>query len=72
MPHEFARDAVWLEPTLVAEIDFAEFTDDGHIRHGAFEGLREDKEATAVTLEPKKPVSQQKPRRRKPPSEKRT
>ena len=38
----------------MAEVDFAEFTDDGHIRHGAFQGLREDKEASAVTPERKK------------------
>lgn len=57
VPREIARGAVWLKPKLVAEIDFTEFTDDGHIRHGAFEGLREDKEATAVTLESEKTVS---------------
>ncbi|MDQ0321770.1 bifunctional non-homologous end joining protein LigD [Pararhizobium capsulatum DSM 1112] len=51
VPKDIARGAVWVKPQLVAEIDFAEFTDDGHIRHGAFEGLREDKEAKAVTLE---------------------
>jgi bifunctional non-homologous end joining protein LigD len=51
VPNEIADDAVWLTPELVAEIDFAEFTDDGHIRHGAFQALREDKEASAVTLE---------------------
>lgn len=54
VPNEIARDAVWLKPELVAEVDFAEFTDDGHIRHGAFQGLREDKEASAVTAETKK------------------
>ncbi|MGI0525222.1 DNA ligase D [Rhizobium giardinii] len=57
VPRQIARGAIWLKPKLVAEIDFTEFTDDGHIRHGAFEGLREDKEATAVTLESEKPVS---------------
>ncbi len=51
VPNEIARDAAWLTPELVAEVDFAEFTDDGHIRHGSFEGLREDKEASAVTPE---------------------
>jgi bifunctional non-homologous end joining protein LigD len=54
VPNEIARDAIWLTPELVAEVDFAEFTDDGHIRHGAFQGLREDKEASAVTPETKK------------------
>ncbi|WP_426229647.1 DNA ligase D [Pararhizobium sp. DWP3-4] len=56
VPKEIARDAVWLTPELVAEVDFAEFTDDGHIRHGAFQGLREDKEASAVTPETKNPT----------------
>ncbi|HXV29611.1 MAG TPA: DNA ligase D, partial [Sinorhizobium sp.] len=51
VPPAIARDAVWLKPDLVAEVDFAEFTDEGHIRHGAYEGLREDKEAKAVKLE---------------------
>jgi bifunctional non-homologous end joining protein LigD len=51
VPAEFRRGARWVTPDLVAEIDFAEFTDDGHIRHGAFLGLREDKEAGTVTLE---------------------
>lgn len=51
VPDDIARDAIWLRPDLLAEVDFAEFTDEGHIRHGAFEGLRRDKEAKAVTLE---------------------
>ncbi|NVD41497.1 DNA ligase D [Ensifer sp. HO-A22] len=51
VPDDIGRDAIWLTPDLVAEVDFAEFTDDGHIRHGAFEGLRRDKEAKTVTLE---------------------
>lgn len=54
VPPEIARAARWLTPNLVTEVDFAEFTDDGHIRHGVFEGLRQDKEAKAVTLEAKK------------------
>ena len=54
VPAAIARNAVWLTPTLVAEVDFAEFTDDGHIRHGAFEGLREDKEASDVKPETEK------------------
>lgn len=51
VPKEYARGAVWLEPDLVAEVDFAEFTDDGHVRHGSFQGLRKDKEARTVVLE---------------------
>lgn len=42
----------WLEPRWVAEIEFAEITRDGSIRQGSFLGLREDKQATAVHLDP--------------------
>ena len=33
----------WAEPTLVAEVRFTEWTDEGGIRHPAFLGLRDDK-----------------------------
>ncbi|MDX0513836.1 DNA ligase D [Sinorhizobium medicae] len=56
IPRERMRHSVWLKPDLVAEVDFAEFTAEGHIRHGSFEGLREDKEAKAVKLETSKPA----------------
>ncbi|MEX3314960.1 DNA ligase D [Sulfitobacter sp. PS-8MA] len=51
VPPDIARDAKWVRADLVAEIDFAEFTSDGIIRHGSFLGLRQDKEAAEVTLE---------------------
>lgn len=51
VPGQIARNAKWVTPRLVAEIDFTEFTNDGHIRHGSFLGLRGDKEAQDVTLE---------------------
>lgn len=51
VPGAIARDAVWVTPKLVAEVDFAEFTTDGHIRHGSFLGLREDKAPETVTPE---------------------
>jgi len=41
----------WLEPKLVAEIAFTEFTDDGILRHPSFIGLREDKPASQVVRE---------------------
>jgi bifunctional non-homologous end joining protein LigD len=43
-----ARDAHWVKPVLVAEIEYAERTSDGHVRHGVFLGLREDKPAKQV------------------------
>jgi bifunctional non-homologous end joining protein LigD len=45
------RDATWLEPKLVAEIEFTEWTHDGHLRHPVFLGLREDKTARSVVKE---------------------
>ncbi len=33
----------WVEPRLVAEVRFSEFTRDGGIRHPSFLGLRDDK-----------------------------
>ncbi len=46
-----ARGVHWVRPTLVAEIEFTEWTDDGRIRHPSFQGLREDKNPEDVVRE---------------------
>ncbi len=46
-----ARGVHWLKPELVGEVKFAEWTGDGHLRHPAFEALREDKDASQVVRE---------------------
>jgi bifunctional non-homologous end joining protein LigD len=41
----------WVEPELVAEIQFAEWTTDGRLRHPSFQGLRADKKPADVVRE---------------------
>lgn len=43
--------ATWVEPELVAQIGFTEWTRDGRLRHPRFQGLRVDKTATDVVRE---------------------
>jgi bifunctional non-homologous end joining protein LigD len=55
MPRIRKGDVVWVEPKLVAEVEFVEWTHDGHLRAPAYKGLREDKEATEVRREAPEP-----------------
>jgi ATP-dependent DNA ligase len=48
---EEMTNCVWLKPQLVAQIEFTEWTPDGHLRHSKFIGLREDKAAMEVVRE---------------------
>jgi bifunctional non-homologous end joining protein LigD len=48
---EQMKECQWLKPELVAQIEFTEWTPDGHLRHSRFVGLREDKNAAEVVRE---------------------
>jgi bifunctional non-homologous end joining protein LigD len=50
VPREVLRGSRWLEPLLVAEVAFIEWTSDG-LRHPSFQGLREDKDPRDVRAE---------------------
>jgi bifunctional non-homologous end joining protein LigD len=45
------RNAHWVKPELVAEVEFTEWTEDRKIRHPSFQGLREDKPASEIIRE---------------------
>jgi bifunctional non-homologous end joining protein LigD len=46
-----ARGTTWLEPELVAQVAFTEWTRDGRLRHPRYLGLRDDKPAREVVRE---------------------
>jgi len=46
----------WVQPVLVAQVRFTEWTADGILRHPVYLGLRDDKKAETVTRERQKKV----------------
>jgi bifunctional non-homologous end joining protein LigD len=52
LPREVTRDAQWVEPTLVGEVVFTEWTREGRLRHPSWRGLRADLSPTDVVVEP--------------------
>ena len=48
----------WVEPKLIAEVSFAEWTASGSVRHAVFQGLRDDKPAKVITRELPKHVEE--------------
>ena len=51
LPRVKRSDIQWVEPRLVAEVRFGEWTHDGHLRHPAYLGLRDDKDPAEVVAE---------------------
>jgi bifunctional non-homologous end joining protein LigD len=51
VPRAALRGSHWVEPKLVGEVAFTEFTSDGVLRHPSFIALREDKKASEVVRE---------------------
>ncbi len=45
------RNATWVDPKLVAQVRFTEWTQDGKLRHPAFQGLRPDKKPSESVRE---------------------
>jgi bifunctional non-homologous end joining protein LigD len=51
MPRVRTTDVIWVEPKLVCQVEFAEWTSDGRLRAPVYMGLRDDKPASAVRRE---------------------
>lgn len=51
VPTAQRRNATWVRPTLVAEVDYTEWTRDGRMRHPSFKGLRDDYDPERVVRE---------------------
>ncbi len=51
VPSAHRAGATWVEPTVVGEVRFTEWTKDGQIRHPAWRGLRPDKAPREVARE---------------------
>jgi len=50
-PGWLGRNAHWVKPSKVAEVEFTEWTGDGHVRHPSLQGFRTDKSARDVHRE---------------------
>jgi len=51
LPVDARRGAIWVQPRLVAQVNFATWTADNLVRQSSFKGLREDKPAAEVRRE---------------------
>jgi len=51
MPKVRKSDVIWVEPKLVCQVEFVEWTHDGRLRAPSYKGLREDKRAEDVRRE---------------------
>jgi bifunctional non-homologous end joining protein LigD len=51
VPTQYRKVATWVEPTIVGEVSFGEWTADGRMRHPSWRGVRTDKSPDEVRRE---------------------
>ncbi len=52
------RGATWVKPELVCEVTYSEWTNDRHLRHPVFKGLRKDKKPADTYIEQPKTMEE--------------
>ncbi len=45
------RRAHWVRPAMLVEVSFSAWTEDGHLRHPVFRGVRQDRQASMIKRE---------------------
>ncbi|WP_433303311.1 non-homologous end-joining DNA ligase [Actinoplanes sp. CA-030573] len=50
VPRRDARGAIWVEPSVVGEVEYRSFTEDGRLRHSSWRGLRPDRRPEEAKL----------------------
>ena len=50
-PGWLGKNAHWVQPTLVGEVAFTEWTGEGNLRHPSFQGVRSDKSPRSIVRE---------------------
>lgn len=56
-----AKDATWVSPQMVIEVEFSERTRDGRLRHPVFRGVREDRDADEIIFDANKEIAEDAP-----------
>lgn len=55
-PVSMRKEVQWLKPTLIAEVVFSSWTNEGNLRHPSYKGLRVDKASRDINLEKTKKI----------------
>jgi bifunctional non-homologous end joining protein LigD len=51
VPRPVLRDAHWVNPDVVGEVEFRSWTSDGRLRHSSWRGLRPDREPSEIVVD---------------------
>jgi hypothetical protein len=55
VPRELRRGVIWVEPELVADVQYLHWKERSQLRHASYQGLREDRDPRSVVAEVARP-----------------